>query len=99
MEDYEYLKALSDAGDADLARRVARQLFPADSSTEVDPAALLAAREAIASRILQLTGKDAPKDGAAGGGCESGRGAGALALLAIPGLLALAAVRRRRPAR
>ncbi len=100
MEDYEYLKALSDAGDPGLARKIARDLFPSASQTDQDPAKLLAAREAIAARILQLTGKDEPKDGAAaGGGCESGRGAGALGLLAVPGLLALAAVRRRGCAR
>jgi hypothetical protein len=98
MEDYEYLKALSDAGDADLARKIARQLFPSASSTDVDPAALMAARGAIAARILQLSGKDAPKDGPVAG-CESGGGAGGLTLLAIPGLVVLAAVRRRRATR
>jgi hypothetical protein len=59
MEDYEYLRALSDAGDPATARQIARQLFPSAYETEVDPAKLLAAREAIAARILQLSGKQA----------------------------------------
>ncbi len=96
MEDYEYLKLLSDAGDPGMARSVARSLFPSASATEIDPAKLLAAREAIAARILELTGKDAPRAAAIGGGCTSGGGTGGLALLAVPGLLGLAAVRRRR---
>ncbi|HEX9051378.1 MAG TPA: glycoside hydrolase domain-containing protein [Anaeromyxobacter sp.] len=98
MEDYEYLKLLSDAGDPQMARRVARALFPSASATDVDPAKLMATREAIAARILELTGKDAPRDGVAGG-CTGGGGTGGLALLAVPGLLALAAARRRRAAR
>ncbi len=69
MEDYEYLKKLSDAGDPAMARRVARDLFPSASGTDVDPAKLLATREEIAKRILQLTGKDAPLDGAPATGC------------------------------
>ncbi len=98
MEDYEYLKALSDAGDPAMARRIARELFPSASQTDVDPAKLMAAREAIAGRILKLTGKDGPKDAAAAlGGCASG-GAGGLALLAVPAVVALALVRRRRAA-
>jgi hypothetical protein len=96
MEDYEYLKALSDAGDPEMARRVARDLFPSASQTDVDAGKLLAAREAIAGRILQLTGKSQPADaGAALVGCTSGGGAGGFALLAFPGLVALAAFRRR----
>jgi uncharacterized protein (TIGR03382 family) len=98
MEDYEYLHALAAAGDPEMARRIARQLFPTAYSTEVDPAALMAAREAIASRILQLTGKSLPPESGAiggGGGCGSTGGLGAGALLAFPVLLALALRRRR----
>jgi hypothetical protein len=99
MEDYEYLRALSDAGDPDMARRVARDLFPSASATDVDPAKLMAAREAIAARILQLTGKDAPAvAGVAVGGCTSGGGVGGFALLALPAVVALATLRRRRAA-
>jgi hypothetical protein len=99
MEDYEYLKALSDAGDPQMARSVARALFPSASQTEVDPAKLMAAREAIAARILRLTGKEEPRDGALAGGCTGGGGTGGLALLAAPGLAVLAIARRRRHAR
>ena len=100
MEDYEYLKALSDAGDPGLAREIAKGLFPSASQTDVDPAKLMAARQQIAAHILQLTGKKEPSLAAvaataAGAGCESARGSGGLALLATP-LLALAALRRRR---
>jgi hypothetical protein len=104
MEDYEYLRALSDAGDPEGARQIARQLFPTAYSTEVDPAALMAAREAIAVRILALTGKAAPQGaavvgagggGGAGGGCGSGGGFGGGALLALPVVLLMALARRR----
>jgi hypothetical protein len=98
MEDYEYLKALSDAGDPGLARQIAKDLFPSASQTDADPARLLAARERIAARILELTGKKEPSlaaVAAGAAGCESGRGSGGFALLAMPALL-LAALRRRR---
>jgi hypothetical protein len=84
-----------------MARRIARQLFPSAYSTEVDPAALMAARESIAVRILELTGKSLPPEfgtvGGAGGGCGSTGGMGG-ALLALPGLRGLAPRRRRRSA-
>jgi hypothetical protein len=54
LEDYEYLKLLSDLGDAGLAREIANGLFATASSTEQPPQALLAARERIARRILEL---------------------------------------------
>jgi hypothetical protein len=95
MEDYEYLLALSAAGDPEMARSIARQLFPSASQTEVDPAALMAAREAIAARILQLTGRDAPGEITSGGGCGSAGGFGGGALLAIPAVLGMALRRRR----
>ncbi len=98
MEDYEYLHALAAAGDPGMARSIAKSLFPSASQTDVDPAKIMAAREAIAARILQLTGKDQPKDGALAGGCSSGGGAGGFALLALPSSLALAMARRRRGA-
>jgi uncharacterized protein (TIGR03382 family) len=97
MEDYEYLRALAEAGDPDMARDIARKLFPNAWSTDVDPAALMEAREAIAARILQLTGKGAPQEGP-GGGCASGGGFGGGALLALPLLLLAALARRRSPA-
>jgi uncharacterized protein (TIGR03382 family) len=96
MEDYEYLRALAEAGDPQMAHRIARQLFPNAYSTEVDPEALMAAREMIARRILQLTGKEQPEVLDAGGCGSAGRG-GAGAILALPLLAAAALLRRRAP--
>jgi uncharacterized protein (TIGR03382 family) len=110
MEDYEYLKLLSDLGDEPLAREIADGLFPSASSTEQSPQDLMSARARIASRIIQLTGgqdQSAIQAGGPGGGkasssvpvpggCASGSG--------MPGVLALAglacsALMRRRSAR
>jgi uncharacterized protein (TIGR03382 family) len=97
MEDYEYLKLLADAGDPQGARDIARKLFPSAYSTDVDPAALMQAREAIAARIVQLKGGQSPGGGAlGGGGCGSAGGLGGGALLALPALLGMALLRRRR---
>jgi uncharacterized protein (TIGR03382 family) len=57
MEDYEYLLMLANAGGADAARKVARDLFPNPYSTEVAPEAVMAAREALAVQILAAQGK------------------------------------------
>jgi MYXO-CTERM domain-containing protein len=104
MEDYEYLHLLAAAGDEAFAREVADALFPSASATEVAPAALLAAREKLARRIVELGvqgGTDpspAPAPGVVPGaplgasGCASGGTSGFLALL---GILALARGRRR----
>jgi hypothetical protein len=86
MEDYEYLKALSDAGDPALAHQLAESLFP-DAWSEPSISDLLAARERIAARILELAGKPAPASepgstsgtggsagSAAGGGSSAGSG-------------------------
>jgi hypothetical protein len=56
MEDYEYLKRVSDLGDPAFARRVASELFNAPWATEVPPAAVEAARERLARRIVELAG-------------------------------------------
>ena len=61
MEDFEYLKLLSDAGDPALAKELATSLFP-NAWTEPSISDLLAARERIAARILELTGKPPPPD-------------------------------------
>jgi hypothetical protein len=81
-QDYEALKLLSDAGDPLLARSIATSLFPTAWSFP-SPAALLAARQQIASRIEQLLGPPTPADpppaagGAAGGGApDAGAGSG-----------------------
>jgi glycosyl hydrolase family 123 len=53
MEDYEYLKLLSEAGDPDLAKVLAAQLFP-NAWTQPAIADLYAARDRIARRIVEL---------------------------------------------
>jgi hypothetical protein len=99
MQDYEYLKALSDAGDPELARKIARDLFPNAFTTDVAPEKIDEARSQIATRLAQLQGKSVPSGQSAGqgsgggGGCGSSGGFGAGALLALP-LLLLASRRR-----
>jgi glycosyl hydrolase family 123 len=97
MEDFEYLKLLADAGDPQLAHDIARKLFPTAYSTDgVDAASLMQARQAIAARIVQLRGgQDSGVGGVLAGGCGSAGGLGG-GVLALPGLLALALLRRRR---
>ncbi len=93
MEDYEYLKRLSDDGDPKLAQEIAAAVFPAAYEAEQSPDTLMQAREAMATRILQLEGKSAlGVDGV--GGCSTGATSGLLALL-LPAL-AVACRRRRR---
>ncbi len=104
MQDYEYLKLVSDLGDREGATKIARDLFPNAYSTDVDPGRLASARAQLAARILQLQGKPVPADAVgtaapaaasgAGGGCSTGGAGGALALLVLPGMVLLG--RRRR---
>ncbi len=55
MEDYEYLKKVSDLGDPAFAKQVVDSLFPTASSTgNVTPEALQSARAQLAARIVQL---------------------------------------------
>jgi hypothetical protein len=56
MEDYEYLKAVSDAGDPILADAEAARLAPSSTSFTKDPAALDSARHRIAARADELLG-------------------------------------------
>ncbi len=101
MEDYEYLKLLADAGHADEARTIARTLFTDAYSTDVPPEKLMAAREAIAMKILAANGKSVAGMGGfplAQGGCGSTGGFGAGAFAVLPILAAMAVLRRRRRA-
>ena len=66
MEDYEYLKALSAAGGADDAKKIATQLFPKAYQSDAKPADLMAARENIARLILARTGKQVTAPGVSG---------------------------------
>jgi hypothetical protein len=56
MEDYEYLKRLSDLGGAADAQAIAAKLFPHAYETEQSPDALMAARAQLASLIIARTG-------------------------------------------
>ncbi len=78
MEDYEYLKLVTDLGDGALAKQVAAQLFP-DPWTQPSVAALFAARQQLAARILELTGggATAPSGGAASAGSTTASGSSA----------------------
>ncbi|RKH09540.1 DUF4091 domain-containing protein [Corallococcus sp. CA053C] len=58
MQDYEWLKAVSDAGDPDFARQVARELIPSASRVPDDGAAFDAARLRLIHRYQELTEDD-----------------------------------------
>ncbi|RKH51656.1 DUF4091 domain-containing protein, partial [Corallococcus llansteffanensis] len=60
MQDYEWLKAVSDAGDPGFARKVARELIPAASRVTDDGAAFDAARLRLIQRYQELTEGEAP---------------------------------------
>ncbi|RKG87611.1 DUF4091 domain-containing protein [Corallococcus sp. CA049B] len=64
MQDYEWLKAVSDAGDPDFARKVARDLIPAASQVTDDGAAFDAARLKLIQRYEELTATRTPDAGA-----------------------------------
>ena len=68
MEDYEYFKALADAGDAAMADREAAALSPTAYQSTADPAQIDAARHRIALRIEALTGQTPPPMGGPGAG-------------------------------
>ncbi|MFP2900190.1 glycoside hydrolase domain-containing protein [Corallococcus sp. 4LFB] len=63
MQDYEWLKAVSDAGDPDFARKVARDLIPAASRVTDDGAAFDAARLKLIQRYEELTAHPTPDAG------------------------------------
>ncbi|WP_244227294.1 DUF4091 domain-containing protein [Corallococcus aberystwythensis] len=56
MQDYEWLKAVSDAGDPGFARQVALQLLPSTWQVPDDGAAFDAARLRLVQRYQELTG-------------------------------------------
>jgi MYXO-CTERM domain-containing protein len=74
QEDYEYLKALADAGDPEMADREAAALAPGPQHNETDPGKIDAARQRIALRIEELTGQHPPamSPGTGGGAPEPG---------------------------
>ncbi|MBZ0168992.1 hypothetical protein MELA_00863 [Candidatus Methylomirabilis lanthanidiphila] len=56
VEDYDYLALLANLGDPILAKSLAKALAPAFDSWNHDPAAVVAAREQAAARIVALGG-------------------------------------------
>ena len=78
QEDYEYLKALADAGDPAMADAEAAALSPQAWQNATDPALVDAARHRIALRIEQLTGQTPPPMGGSGGGGGTGGGGGGM---------------------
>ncbi|HVI74218.1 MAG TPA: glycoside hydrolase domain-containing protein [Anaeromyxobacteraceae bacterium] len=107
MEDYEYLKLLADAGGADDAKKIAQQLFPHPWQSEAKPADLMAARDAIAHKIMSLGSSKAvatagnstlSSGGGGGGGCgtSAGQPGGLFTLALVPFALVLQRVRVRR---
>jgi len=72
MEDYEYFKALADAGDPAMADAEAAALSPRAYQNESDPAKIDAMRHRIALRIEELTGQTPPPMG--GGSTTPGSG-------------------------
>jgi len=78
MEDYEYFKALADAGDPAMADAEAAALSPTAYHNESDPAKIDAARHRMALRIEELTGQTPPPMGGngAGSGAQNGGGDG-----------------------
>ncbi|WP_338264535.1 DUF4091 domain-containing protein [Corallococcus caeni] len=65
MQDYEWLKAVSDAGDPDFAHQVARELIPTAWQVPDDGAAFDAARLRLIQRYQELTANNpsAPRMG------------------------------------
>jgi len=60
MQDYEWLKLVADAGDADFARRVAREVVPAAYRVGDDGAAFDSARLKLIARYEELTARTTP---------------------------------------
>jgi hypothetical protein len=72
MEDYEYLKLCSDLGDPQFARNQAVTVTPSAYTVNDDPAAMYAARSALAARIESLQGSStACSDGTAANACST----------------------------
>ncbi|MHB1844429.1 MAG: DUF4091 domain-containing protein [Deltaproteobacteria bacterium] len=68
MEDYEYLKKVSDLGDPGFAQTQARAVVPSLHAVAADPGVLHQARASLAGRILQLTNATLPGSSSPGGG-------------------------------
>ena len=98
MEDYEYLKALADAGDAAMADAEAAALSPKAYQNMNDPAQIDAARHRIALRIEQLTGQTPPPMDGSGAPAQDTSGSGGGGNGATTGDTSARPRRRRRPA-
>jgi len=72
MEDYEYLKLVSDLGDPAFARTEALAVASNTHSIDDDPSVLYAARTALAQRIIALSSSTSGcSDGTAEGACSA----------------------------
>jgi hypothetical protein len=60
LQDYEWLRAVSDAGDPEYARKVARWVVPATWLVPDDGALFETARLCLMRRYLELTGGSRP---------------------------------------
>lgn len=60
LEDYEYMKMVSDLGDPVFALSIGHALFPDVYASKQSPYAIYNAREQLAQRILQLKGHGGP---------------------------------------
>jgi uncharacterized protein (TIGR03382 family) len=72
MQDYEWLKLVSDAGDPDYARQVAKTLIPQASAVSDDGAQFEKARRELEQRYLTLTGGDVSTGDSTGGNTGGG---------------------------
>ena len=63
IQDYEWLKMVSDAGDPAFARDVAMSVFPSAYEVGDDGTVLERARERLISRLLELNAPPPPPDG------------------------------------
>ncbi|MBI5543543.1 MAG: DUF4091 domain-containing protein [Deltaproteobacteria bacterium] len=71
MEDYEYLKLVSDLGDPAFAKEQAALVAANPFTITANPSALYAVREALAARILALSGPAPCSDGTVEGQCSA----------------------------
>ena len=85
MEDYEYLKLLSDLGDAADAQAIAKQLFPHPWQSEVKPQDLMAARAQLAQLIVARSPKASTASTAATAATSSSTGSTAVTTAAAGG--------------
>jgi hypothetical protein len=88
MEDYEYLKLLSDLGDAADAQAIAKQLFPHPWQSEAKPQDLMAARAQLAQLIVARSPAASGTAAATAGGAPTSSATASTAAVAGSGCAA-----------